>query len=367
MLDDGRLELAKALPIEEVAHRLGITWLRRATATEKVGACPVCGGHEKRDSDRFSINTARGVWLCRRCPDNAKGDGLALVQHVNGCDFKAALTFLTGGPETVDHAEIERRKRLAAEAKKKSDDYAAKARARAIRDAREIWHAAEPGAGSPAEAYLAGRGLRFQAWPQTLRYVPRLVYRKKGVEYAGPAMVAAIARWPDRQVCAVHQTFLDLDRPGQKAQIKDLEGAPAPAKLVRGSMKGGAIRLTPLGDSGVLIMGEGIETTASALCANAIPGAAYWAGVSLGNMAGIMAKTPGKKYSGEPLLTDDQAFVPPAGVKRLIFIQDADSEPNSTRARLLSGLRRAQHADPSRQVQIVPAAAGGDLNDDLLR
>jgi hypothetical protein len=135
--------------------------------------------------------------------------------------------------------------------------------------------------------------------------------------------------------------------------------------MVRGSKKGGAIRLhTPL-DSDTLIMGEGIETTLTALAASPVEGAAYWAGVDLGNMSGRMRKVQGSRHSGVPDMADADAFVPPPWVRRLIFIQDGDSDPKATRAKLESGLRRAMARVVGLKGQIVHAGAGVDLNDVL--
>lgn len=359
MREDPRLEIAKAIPILEVAERLGIAGLK-PYGVERVGPCPVCGGR-----DRYGVNPALGVFICRRC--DAGGDGLAMVQHALNCDFKDALAFLAGAADVqVDPAEMERRRKAAEAEARRRDEIAAGARARAVRDAREIWNAAGPGAGSPAQDYLAGRGIRFQVWPPTLRFVPAHPYIKLiggtvRTLHQGPALIAAIQDAGGR-VTAVHQTWIDAGKPGSKAAIT-FEGEAMPAKMVRGSKKGGAIRLSPLGSTGVMIMGEGIETTATALACDVLPGAAYWAGVDLGNMAGRMRKVPGLRYSGEPDPGDDAAWIPPVGVSRLMFIQDGDSDPAATRAKLLCGLRRAQIARPGLQGQIVHPGAGVDLND----
>lgn len=363
MRDDGRLRDAKAKPILEVADRLGVDKLRPA-GHERVGPCPVCGGR-----DRFGINPGRGVFLCRVC--NVGGDVVQLVRHVQGCTLPQALDYLLGeAPAQIDPAELERRRKLAEAAEAKRQELEATMRARAIRDAREIWHAAQPGADSPAAAYLAGRGIRFPSWPPTLRFLPDHPYSLKRAghlaeRYRGPCMVAAIQDARGR-ITAVHQTWIDPGNPGQKAQVGlDEAGQPLIAKLVRGSKKGGAIRLSPLGPSGQLIMGEGIETTASALVAGVAPGAAFWAGVDLGNMAGRQVKLAGTRYSGLPDMADGDAFVPPAGIVSLGFIQDGDSDPADTRAKLLAGIRRAQALRPGLRGWIAHAGEGADLNDVL--
>jgi hypothetical protein len=115
-----------------------------------------------------------------------------------------------------------------------------------------------------------------------------------------------------------------------------------------------------------MMMGEGIETTATAMVSDVDPSAAYWAGADLGNMAGLMVKS-GKRgtLSGAPDLTDTRAFVPPDWVDRFVLLEDGDSEPVSTRAKLMCAVRRAQHAKPGRTAAIVAAGTGHDFNDIL--
>ena len=113
-------------------------------------------------------------------------------------------------------------------------------------------------------------------------------------------------------------------------------------------------------------MGEGIETTLTAAIAGVWPGAHYWAGVDLGNMAGQRQMGPGLMYAGIPDLDDAEAFVPPPWVRHLVYVQDGDSEPRSTRAKLLAGARRAMMLRPGLRAQIAPCPDGSDLNDVLL-
>lgn len=359
MRDDGRLEQAKAIPILEVAHMLGIDGLR-AAGVEKVGPCPACGG-----DDRFGIHPVKQVFTCRKC--GGAGDGVALVQLAHGCDFKAALAFLVGEADAqIDPAVIAARQEAARAAKAKQDKYAADARAFALREAREIWERSANGEGTPAQAYLRGRGIRFDIWPPTLRFIADHPY-KKSVNHVfreihrGPAMIAAIQDGHG-QITAVHQTWIDPARPGEKAKIS-FNGEAMAAKLVRGSKKGGAIRLSPRIDGGVMVMGEGIETTGTALSAAVVENAVYWAGVDLGNMAGLQERVTGKRNSGLPDMSDTKAFVPPDWVSGLIYIQDGDSAPGPTRAKLEAGLRRAMRLRPGITAQIVHPGGDFDLND----
>jgi hypothetical protein len=378
MTSDGRLMVAKGVPLVELVDRLGIAGLRAAGA-EKVGPCPVCGGR-----DRFSIRPGKGVWNCRHC---GGGDGVALVRHVMGLDFPAALDWIVGAetltlsPEELRRREAEQRK--AAEARRAEED---RRRAQAIARARRIWQEGVPVEGTPVAAYLAGRGFtpeRMPRIPAVLRAHPALPYmveveRGRWVEiHRGPAMLAAVQR-ADGRFGAVHRTWIDPDRPGKKMALRH-GGEDLPAKKVEGSKKGGAIRLSHhgMGDRfDTLVMGEGIETTLSARVSVPIAGAAWWAGVDLGNMSGSRITTrerarmlglpdEGIRTAGFPDMSDGRAFVPPPWVRRLLFLMDGDSDPAVTRAHLLSGLRRAAALIPGLEAQIVAAPRGADFNDVL--
>jgi hypothetical protein len=350
----------------EIVKRLGVSGLTRS-AREWVGPCPVCGGR-----DRFGVNEAKGVWICRHC---GAGDGIALIRHVLGCDFMSALEWLMGAAVQIDPAEAERR---AQEAARKAEERAvqeARARARAVSQARDIWHETGPAKGTLVGDYLRLRGLpeRIAAAPPiALRFhaaLPYMVQADDGRSWVelhrGPAMVAGCLA-PDGRLTAVHRTWIDLRQPNGKALIVH-RGEAMPAKKVWGSKKGTAIRLRGSGAGGfeTLVMGEGIETTLTAMAADVYRGAAYWAGVDLGNMSGQrIIRGDGMKFAGIPDLEDAEAFLPPPCVRWLIFVQDGDSEPRLTRAKLVAGLRRARANCPGlERISIVHAGEGRDLND----
>jgi hypothetical protein len=207
-------------------------------------------------------------------------------------------------------------------------------------------------------------GLRFHP---ALRYTVPASGQGWDVIHTGPAMLAAVLA-PNGALTGVHRTWIDPSRPKGKALIAGPDGASLQVKKILGSKKGGAIRLAGPLQMDTLIMGEGIETTLSACAAvPALDGVAFWAGVDLGNMAGRrILSGPGMKYRGIPDLSDSDAFVPPPWIKRLIYIQDGDSEPRATRAKLLAGLRRAKHFNPNLRIQIAHAGEGMDLNDVLM-
>ena len=196
----------------------------------------------------------------------------------------------------------------------------------------------------------------------------------------GPAMLAKMVQ-PDGSFGGVHRTWLDLSKPKGKIQIelfgefraKNNKDTCFDAKKTLGSKKGGTIRLALPSGADTMVVGEGIETTFTAMVSGVFSGAAFICAIDLGNMAGeriavkVPGKRPSKRLSTIPDLNDLRAFVPPRWVKRLVFIQDGDSDPDFTRSQLNAGLQRAMALRPGIQCQIWPAPAGLDLNDALLR
>ena len=365
MHDDPRVMQAKAIRIADVVERLGIARLR-LSGGEMIGPCPICGGR-----DRFGINLRTNAFLCRKC-DLRGRDQIALVTGVLNLPFKEALQWLCGDkPPSLDSAEIERRRRKAEAAARKQKADAEWYRRRAISSALAIWSRARPGSRGVVQAYLTARGIPADLLPDVpdaLRFVLNHRYVKKiGGEvidaHCGPCMIAGVLD-ADGHLTAVHQTWVSPEPPHGKAHIT-WNGATLPSKLVRGSKKAGAIRLFTPRDADTLVMGEGIETTLSAMAAVPIEGAAYWAGVDLGNMSGRMVRQRGVKHSGVPDMSDINAFVPPPWVKRLVFLMDGDSAPGMTRAKLLCGLRRAMAAHSGLKGEIVKAPSGFDFNDVL--
>ena len=79
---------ARAVRIEDEIVRRRI---KLRGKIERVGPCPKCGG-----TDRFSINTKKGLWNCRQC--GVGGDVIKLVEHLDSVDFTTACTTLTGEP-----------------------------------------------------------------------------------------------------------------------------------------------------------------------------------------------------------------------------------------------------------------------------
>jgi phage/plasmid primase-like uncharacterized protein len=223
--------------------------------------CPVHGG---TDGFRvFKDFPATGGGICNTCGSFANGVRLlAWVRQVTPREAARMIhRWLDGdraGPGTA---------RPPRATFKEPDP--SKARASILR----IWAGCRDIQGTPAERYLANRGLPLSAISRRLRFHPELPYFEKidgRWRLAGsfPAMVAVIQLPDDRGVC-LHRTYLSAQ--GTKADV----GTPKKMTMRTTLSRGGAIRLfTP---REVLAVAEGIET---ALAVRAATGLAVWSAVS---------------------------------------------------------------------------------------
>ncbi len=210
--------------------------------------------------------------------------------------------------------------------------------------ARRLWRRCRAIDGTHAELYLRARGIercRFAA----LRFHPALIHRDDGGVRRLPALVAAVTadaedrsapgKHPDPAerpahgaVCGVLRTWLDPTRPA-KANVS------RPRKAL-GRVHGRAVRFGEPA-CGTLLVGEGIETVLSIV--TALPDTVAAAALSAGSLA---------------------AFVPPAGVTRLVIAHDNDPEGERAAEHLA---RRCARAGVN---AVLVAPSGDDFNSDLL-
>jgi hypothetical protein len=239
------------IPIETEVGRRGLQL--RGGGPERCGPCPVCGG-----TDRFSINTKKQVWNCRVC--QVGGDVIALVQHIDGCDFKTALKTLG----------LEDRPLAASAPAPKPAPHADRTQDENSKRALTIWCNARPIAGTLAEKYLRSRGLEYvDPDGAVLRFHSHCPFDGK----VYPCMVALFREIRSNKPVAIHRTALTPD--GCKLD-----------RMTLGPIAGAAIKLSAAEDVTVgLAVGEGIETTLAAMALGFQPA---WA---LGAAGGI-AKFP---------------------------------------------------------------------------
>jgi hypothetical protein len=156
------------------------------------------------------------------------------------CDILAAAGLRAGDYIAPDPIRLVRQ---AAEAKEKA--------ARRADAAHRLWGETQPIDGTPAEAYLRGRGISCPL-PDRLRFHPQCWHGPSGARF--PAMVALVE---GGEGFAVHRTYLRADGSGKA-------GLAGGDKLMLGATAGGAVRLS--GDSSRLAVAEGIESALSLLC-----------------------------------------------------------------------------------------------------
>lgn len=353
---------------------------------DRAGPCPVCGG-----TDRFAIHTKKNTFLCRHCPE-VKGSGVIdLVMTTEKVDFTRACEIITGR-KASDPVDPERARRnaeelAAAERKRLADAerYREEAREAGYRIFTEA--KGSPGRGTVSD-YLALRGIELSAlaiassdlklWEHPdLPFVEHVGGEWRTL-HRGPAMIGAVQQ-ADGRFGAVHMTWLDLGQEKGKLVLPPHPdtGKPIPAKKVRGAKKGGAIRLYTPADPRRIVMGEGVETTLTALAHNFEAQTAYWAGVDLGNMSGKAAREDGGAGAwlhAVPDMADLDCFLPPDWCEELIYLCDTDAPEKRTVEKVTRGLLRAQSVREHARVErpelpmlncalVEPIGDGKDLND----
>jgi putative DNA primase/helicase len=259
---------ARAVRIESELARRGI---KLRGKIERAGPCPVCGGH-----DRFSINTRKQLWNCRLCKKG--GDVIALVQFLDGCEFRAACDILTAEtpsagverPRVAEHGPVDAG----------ADDY----ERRQHEKATWLWRCRRSIAGTVAETYLREARGYHRPIPSTLAFLPPSKPDHR------PAMIAAFALVGEREpgvlavphgVGSVHLTRLRADG-RDKADVR-------PNKLIVGSPGALPITLAPANDLLGLAITEGIE---DGLTAHAATGLGVLAAGNAGRMPALSAVIP---------------------------------------------------------------------------
>jgi putative DNA primase/helicase len=177
-------------------------------------------------------------------------DGKLLIHCFGGCESREvfdelrSLGLIGGDPGAASQERYERwRQHRWAEVDRQQ---------RSVADARRLWESAGDACGTPTERYLEGRGIDVLPLGR-LRWVASCPH-PGGSRL--PAMIARIDNI-DGELIGVHRTFLKPDGSGKA----DAE----PQKAMIGRAMGGAVRLGAVRPDHWLVIGEGIESTASAM------------------------------------------------------------------------------------------------------
>jgi hypothetical protein len=318
------IERARAVPIESV-----IEGLKLRGRVERCGPCPVCGG-----DDRFNVNVRKQAFFCRMC--GAKGNVIALVQFLDGVDFRKAVEVLTG--ERASEA-----RRPSPPAPSKTDDDLKRRLDRDLARARRIVSELVPVVGTPGERNL--RDVRkidvdvikdVLSRTDAIGWHPAVYFNEP--EYPRPGdpphplhgqklgCIVAVMTDPvtARPTGAISRTYIGPD--GKKV---------GKAKTLASPM--GIVRLTP--DDEVLLglhICEGLESALDGMARDLRP---MW---STGSTA-LMSKFP--------VL---------AGIEALTILADHDANGAGEKAAREAGARwRAV----GREVRVYRTAAPGDIND----
>lgn len=327
------------------------------------------------DITRQSFGCLRG----RGC----NGDLFGYLHQFEGLDFASAIKRLGGRPVGAQTRPLDPR------GERERERLERYRREKERRQAFEIWRRAGPAPGTLVDAYFRHRGLEPLA-TRSIRfssaepyYAPRCAGEGPTVIGSGPCMVAAIVG-RDRRFMGSHRTWLDPrlatgelpEGASGKATIVGPDGEALPPKKMRGHKRGGAIRLNdPRYDCKriVLLIGEGIETTATALQARRRHGAegdcyVAWAAGDLGNMSGgglgPSERHPDKLGHWIPPSDPDPdapGLMPPEWADLVVLLGDGDSDPLVTRARLECARRRYEAAGFRTVIAMAPD--GADFND----
>lgn len=384
-------EIRARNPVAEVAAQY--VQLRR-NGRGMIGPCPVCGGGDKTGT-RFEIFEDGESWACAVCGKG--GDVIRLVQMIEACDFRAAIEKL-GGVREIDQEAAAKllakreTKRLARE--KASEGY----RERERKALWQLWEQGGPIDGTPAAAYLAGRGLDLPEICPGLRFHADMPYwhgditddrgrRQPRKIHSGPALLGAFIR-PDNRFGGLHITWLEDTPAGwRKIDLVDFDtSAPLPAKKMRGSKTGAHILIAPTVLVDVdrvrrprrLVIGEGTETVLSVFTPMRAEGRniadmEFWAAGDLGNLAGPATETvphpTERRPNGSaqrvpgPVPEPEGGLTIPDSVEELILLGDGDSDPFLTTHAMTRAARR--YARDGRTVRVAFAPEGLDFNDVL--
>lgn len=297
------------------------------------------------------------------------GDTLGLVAYALGFEdpksrdglrraIQWAKEYLGYGAQGFDHEAWARRRE---QAQQRAAALAAKAQrelAKNRKTAFNLWFAASPlAAGDVAFEYLRARGVDLAAMgrnPGSLRLsMAQDWFDEDGeVRHVGPCLMAAMTL-PDGKFGALHRTWLDPERPGQKADLSRISDRAAVRKMWP-EAAGCAIRLWR-GESGL----SEKDAQARGLIEDMVVCEGIEDGLSIATM------TPELRVQAAGSLPGLLAWTPPKHVRTVIVAADNDWGKPQAQALLDRACRRLAE-DFGKGVRIARSPEGKDFND-LLR
>jgi hypothetical protein len=274
MIDAETVALARAVRIEDEIARRGIPLRGKS---ERVGPCPVCGG-----TDRFSINARKQVFNCRGF---GGGDVIAMLQHLDGCNFVEAVRTLAGIEPNCSAPMVDAVKIAEVRAKAERDEIDRLVdEAERFKRAMDIWSEAVPIEGTIAAHYLhVVRKVEIPAGTSgaVLRFHPACPFG----DTHRPALVALVRSIVTDESQAIIRTALNPDGTAVK-----IDGKTARKSL--GPIGGGAIKLTDNAEvTTCLGVGEGVESVLSMRSTPEFGPSPVWALISSNGVANFPVLT----------------------------------------------------------------------------
>lgn len=282
-----------------------------------------------RETGGGVINTHDGVSEKYATASGSFSDGLAVLGWLHPDKsfqeiLEAVHTALGGNLRPLEITPEERARRQAEAAKAQEE--------RAQRDAHKkerlnrIWtesvELTAPG-GATGLQYLQRRGIRLREWPGVVRVHSGLEYYDEEhdkVLGVYPGLVTLLCT-PDGKPGTLHRTYLDAATLGKAPVDAPKKLAPYPSYL---DISGGAMPLYGNNGSGILHIGEGIETSLAVRC-------------------GLRESEPVWAAGTASLLG---SFTPPAWVRRLVIWGDLDRSVGGERAADILAARLAEGGIP---------------------
>lgn len=176
--------------------------LRKASAREHAGPCPLCGG-----TDRFRVSLDRARWFCRQCLPKG-GDLVEYLRRVRGLSFREAAAAAGRRLDDPLPRYIPPPKPTPREPSAAWQEAAARVVRRA---AATLW---DPERGRPGQAYLRRRGLTEEtARAFGLGFVPQTV-DACGLRAYGPSVV--LPWWDGDRLQEVKLRRIDDDDPRRR-------------------------------------------------------------------------------------------------------------------------------------------------------
>lgn len=350
------------------------------------GPCPLCGASKgKRSDGAFSADPATGLYKCFAC--DAGGDVVDLERAIRGGTAREAAERLAGAlyvsAAVARPAGRADPTRPAAPRRAEGDSRLTSAERLAL----ELWREAEPTiVGTLAAVYLQTRGLSAQIIGQVrggLRFHPAAKWGWDGDRQSwirAPAMIGRV-RGPDGKTGGVHCTYLSADGT-RKARLDPAKRMWGPQRDAQG--RAGGVWLSDPGAEGPLVVGEGIESTLSAMQLLGRPCRGV-ATLSLGALQGsLLADRWGRVNPDLPTPDPERPAFTWPGERRVLIAVDRDMKPirvkvrkfaggtgervldSETRARLCAGLAAAAwRTAGANDVRVLAPAPGRDFSDEL--